>query len=284
MGGRCWRDALVPCAGAVYAHGKVIVRVAVLENTGIVVSGHVPVTSHRVVDMVAVHGGLRTDAGTEAELVFRDEACPLVVLSTRTKGVAVDESTDWVSIAISTAVIQLSTGITLANVDLREIANTSDLHVVMSLHKVHASECAVRDDASASARFGAEGDGFALRVADGAVRSRRSPQAEIDRGVQPDGLAIGRWVRASTAGIDTELAILGFLRKIIGAVARVPNLIRIAIGAAPQLDAVPVSLTSSGQIHALSMVVPRETIIASVGELLILVIRCASPDLQFRAV
>lgn len=90
-----------------------IVRVAVLENTGIVVSGHVlweknvsthvdvliwgrtyPVTSHRVVDMVAVHGGLRTDAGTEAELVFRDEACPLVVLSTRTKGVAVDESTD----------------------------------------------------------------------------------------------------------------------------------------------------------------------------------------------
>jgi hypothetical protein len=42
--------------------------------------------------MVAVYGGLGTDAGAEAELGVRDEARPLMVLNARSKGVAIDKS------------------------------------------------------------------------------------------------------------------------------------------------------------------------------------------------
>jgi hypothetical protein len=42
--------------------------------------------------MVAVYGGVGTDAGAEAELGVRDEACPLMILNAKSEGVAVDKS------------------------------------------------------------------------------------------------------------------------------------------------------------------------------------------------
>ena len=53
-----------------------------------------PVTAHDIVDVVAKHSCLCTDAGTEAKLCVGNEAGPFVVLLTGSKGVAVDESSD----------------------------------------------------------------------------------------------------------------------------------------------------------------------------------------------
>src|ERR1700733_1887318 len=72
---------------------------------------------------------------------------------------------------ISTTIIQLPSSISLTNIDLGKIANACNLYIVGGLHKVHASKCTVGNDASASSRFSAKRDGFALLVTDGAIRN-----------------------------------------------------------------------------------------------------------------
>jgi hypothetical protein len=95
-GGRL--STLVPGGGTINAHRKVIVTVAVLEDTGVVVGGHVPEAAHLVVDVLAVASGVLADAGAEAELGVRHEGSPFVVLeglAVHTEGLAEDQTTDW---------------------------------------------------------------------------------------------------------------------------------------------------------------------------------------------
>lgn len=132
MGSRGGVDTLVPGACAIHTHreaekGKgsvtekeecvwgrylLVVGVAGLEDTSIVVGGHVllrwgrserpqsnrettdPVASHDVVDVVAVLRGIGSDAGAETELIIRDKAGPFVVLLAGSEGVSVYEASD----------------------------------------------------------------------------------------------------------------------------------------------------------------------------------------------
>jgi hypothetical protein len=74
---------------------------------------------------------------------------PLPVVNTDQRSIFVRQSDNTGSRTISTTVIQFTALISLADIDLREIANTSNLHIVRRAHKVHTTECTIRDDASA---------------------------------------------------------------------------------------------------------------------------------------
>ena len=71
------------------------VSLAGIERTGEIVSGHVPVATHDVVDVVAKLLRAGTDAGADAEFVVGDEGSPLVVLQTSAEGVSEYQATNW---------------------------------------------------------------------------------------------------------------------------------------------------------------------------------------------
>ena len=70
-----------------------------------------PEASHDVVDVVAVYGGTRANACTEAKLVVRDEASPFVVLDAPAKGVAINEASDYNPTINDSTIIQFNTGL-----------------------------------------------------------------------------------------------------------------------------------------------------------------------------
>lgn len=70
--------------------------------------------------------------------------------------------------------VKLSTSVSLTDIHLCEIANTSDLNIIGCLDKMNAFEGAVGDDASSTAGFSAPGDLFTFGVADVAVSIGRS--------------------------------------------------------------------------------------------------------------
>ena len=95
MGRRSGANALVPRRRAiVHTHRSSGIALALLENTGIVVGGHIPPASHGVVDVVAEFLSPGTCACANAELLVGDELGPLVVLETIGEGVAKDKTTD----------------------------------------------------------------------------------------------------------------------------------------------------------------------------------------------
>jgi len=53
VGSRSWVDTLVPGRGTVDTHGLSNIAVARLEDTRVVISRHVPVTTHNIVDVLA---------------------------------------------------------------------------------------------------------------------------------------------------------------------------------------------------------------------------------------
>jgi len=73
-------DALMPCGSAVHTHWEVVVSKAVLEDTRVIVGGHIPEAAHDVVNVLAVFRGIGTSASAETELSVRDERGPLVIL------------------------------------------------------------------------------------------------------------------------------------------------------------------------------------------------------------
>jgi hypothetical protein len=104
VSGRSGGCALLPGGSAVHAHWGSEIAVTLLELAFSVVSRDVlngrsfiskelgkegegtnPVTAHLVVNVVAQLGSITTDACTDAELLLRDEASPLVVLSVGSK-------------------------------------------------------------------------------------------------------------------------------------------------------------------------------------------------------
>jgi hypothetical protein len=156
-----------------------------------------PVASHDVVDVVAELLSTGTKARANAELLLGDKFGPFVVLHALAEGVAVEESTNCrdnhqlneigrhaavsrtrVALAVSTTVVEFSSRITLGNVHLSEVANTSDLDIFSGLDEVDTLEGSVRDGAGSTAGLGAVRNGDALHVANGA-RGRRCEEAEV---------------------------------------------------------------------------------------------------------
>jgi len=143
--GRCGADALVPCASAVYAHREVVIGVAVLERACVVVGRDIPVAPHDIVDVVAVHCSVRTNARTEAELIVGYEARPFVVLCASAERVAINQTANWVSLPIMTTIIKLPSIVTLLDVDLGKVTDTGDLNVIGCPDEVDAFQRTVWD-------------------------------------------------------------------------------------------------------------------------------------------
>jgi len=280
------RGTLVPGAGTVNTHRKIVIALAILVSTSVVVGGDVPVAAHLVVDVVAELGSITTDAGTNAELRVGDELGPLVVLHTRAEGVSVNETTSRITAAVSTTVIELTSSIALLDVQLGEIANTSDLNVARSLDEVNTLECAVGDGTSTTAGLGAPSDSLVLRVADGAVGVRRCPEAEVLGRVHPCGLAVGSLAGGGSAGVGSVLAALGGGRKLGGEVTDIPDLVGVGCAiAGPDLRTIARSSASLSKVEALAVVDPGDRVIPDgIGPFLVGVGGVARPDLKFSAV
>jgi len=107
-----------------------------------------------------------------------------------------------------------TTGITLLDINFGEIADASDLDVVLGTNKVDAFEGAVRDNTRTSAALGAPSDLDLLRVSNVADR-RGCPETEIVGVVHPHGLAHGGLGRFSTAVVSSGLTVLGLGRELV---------------------------------------------------------------------
>jgi len=181
----------VPSGCPVYTHGECIISLARFEFTRIVVSRHVPVAAHNIVDMLAVPSGIRTNASTEAELSSRHEIGPLVVLEGIAEAVTEDKSANRVAVAISTMGVEFSSIILCLDVHLGKIANAGNLYVVWRLDEMNTLERSVGHSPGATTRFCAPSDFVTLGITDGLGRFGGRPQAEVIKIVNPDGLAAG---------------------------------------------------------------------------------------------
>lgn len=204
--------ALVPCRCAINAHREIVVAEARLKHTTVVVRRHIPVATHHVVDVLAVARCVRACARAEAELVVADEARPLVVLECGAERVAVNETTNWVTVAVRAMRVELASLIAVRDVQAREVTHARHLNVVWRLNEVHAMECAIRNCARAPAALCAPGDLLPLRVPDSAL-ARRCPQAEIINIVDPRRLAVRGLRGGGAAVVRACLAVFRLARK-----------------------------------------------------------------------
>lgn len=136
--------------------------------------------------------------GTDSEtvLVVRDKAHPLhvpYILACNTGG---GITTDGVTDVLGSPRVELSSGITVGNVDLGTVPEPVDLDVKGGLDVMSSSDDAVRDQPGVVTGLGAVGDDDGLDVPDQAIRSwlRRTPKAEIIDTVQRDQPRVGSLV------------------------------------------------------------------------------------------
>lgn len=174
----------MPGGSTVNAHGKIIVGFARLKFARGVVGRHVPVAAHLVVDVLAVLPRIGAGTSAHAELRSTDEAGPFGILQVGSESVAEDKTANGVAVTVRTVGIQFTTLVILLDIDLRQIAGTSDLDIVLGTDKMNTFEGTFRNDASASATLSAPSDFLPFSVADGADR-RRCPQAEIISVIHP---------------------------------------------------------------------------------------------------
>ena len=158
-----------------------------------------------------------------------------MILERISKRVAEHESADGIAVTVCAVRVELTSLIAPRDVHASKVTNTRHLNIVWRLHEMHTVQRAVRDCARSSARLGAPCDLFAFGVANSAQRGR-SPEAEVVYVVYPGGLAHGGLGGASTAAVCARLAILRFGRKLGVEVARIPDLVCVAVRAGPDLD------------------------------------------------
>jgi len=129
-----------------------------------------------------------THASTEAELSLRHKGRPFVILQGISERIAEHKTTDCeasdcrpqrihrthtgVAVAVRTMRVQLTSLITLPDVNLREVALARNLHIIRGLDEVDPLQRAVGNCAGSATRFCAPCDLFALRVADRTYRWR----------------------------------------------------------------------------------------------------------------
>jgi len=216
--------SLIKGRGTIDTHGEIIVAIAGLIGSSVVIGRHVPVAAQQVIDVIAVLGGIGTNAGTEAEFGVGDEGRPFMILEIGTEGVSVDQSTNGIAISVSSMRVEFTSSVALADVNLSEITNAGNLNIIRRLHKMNTFEGSVGDSAGATAGLGAPRHLFAFCVTD-CANTRGCPQAEIVNIVDPSRLAFRALTGRGTTVICAGLAVL---RLVGGAGSRepdVPNLI-----------------------------------------------------------
>jgi len=270
VSGRSGLLALVERRGTVDTHGEVVVTFAGFVGSSVIVGGHVPVATQQVVNVVAVLSSVRANASTEAEFGVRNEGGPFVVLKVGAESVSVDQTTNGVAISICSVRIEFTSSVTLAHVDLGEITNASDLNVIRSLHKVDTLEGPIRDGTSAATGFGAPSNLFTFRVAD-RTNAGRSPETEVIDVVDPSSLALGTLAGSGATVVRSGLTILGLAGWAGNRIAHIPDLVRIATRALPNLKDIAISGGTAGKIRAFAMVSPGKAIVRGVIPSLILV-------------
>lgn len=177
----------------------------------------------------------RTYASTEAELRVGHEVRPLMVLQAISEGVSVHQSTNRVPIPIRAVRVELASIISLRDINLREVPDTSDLDIVGSLHEMDALQRAIRDGTRATTRLGAPSDLLTLGVSNRAHRRRR-PEAEIVDVVDPRRLAHRGLRGARATVVRSSLPVLRLVGQLGVVVSRVPDLVRVTVRALPDLN------------------------------------------------
>jgi len=236
--------------------------------------------------VLAVLPRFGTGASAHAKLVCADEAGPFCVLVVGSEGIAEDESTYGVTVAVSAVRIKFTTLVTLLNIDLSQVTDTSDLNVVLGTNKVDALESAIRDETCASAALGAPSDFLPLGIADIANGGRR-PQAEIIGVVHPHGLAHRGLGRLGTAVVGAGLTALRFRRQLVVHITDIPNLVVIVLVAVagPDLHLVSVRQCAIGEVHAFALR-PFDMVVAifCVVKFLVGVLGRTVPNLKLRTI
>lgn len=106
--------------------------------------------------------------------------------------------------------IQLSSEVTIRNIDPCLINVSHDLHIIRRPHILHALKSALRDEAGALSGFRAPCDCLVLDIADDGVGFRWRPEAEVVKMVQECSLATRLLVfGGAIAQVVTELAATG---------------------------------------------------------------------------
>lgn len=213
---RRWRDRLplVKCGRPIDAHRLSRVTQALLKHPRRIITRHIPLAPHDVIDMLAhcrrIHRGL---ASAEAELINCHKIRPLVNLLQRAECAREHEATDRISIAICTVGVKLAASVAGGNVDVREISNTCDLNVVWSDHNVRTSDGAVRDQSCSVSTLHAPCYFDLLGVPDDRVRAwlRRRPDTPILNSVDISILALRRLIVASSAVVVACLPLLALI-------------------------------------------------------------------------
>lgn len=218
--------------------------------------------------MVAVNGGIWSDTRANAKFVVRDELGPFVELLLVPENVSVDKTSDGVSETIGTMVVQFSSVITLWDVDLGKVTSARDLHVFGGLDPVDTSKCTSWHDASPVVSVCAVSNRDTLRVSDG-ITSRRSPQAEIVDGVQPECLTLSSGRGSGSTVIDTRLSWLRGRGETGGPVSYVPTLIAVVAITVPDLNLISVGQGATREVQAFSVVGPCQMIVSSPIPLLV---------------
>lgn len=146
-------------------------------------------TSHHIVDMLAVSSSIGTNACSYAEFIVGDELGPLMELLLVSKYISIDETADRIAVSISTVIIQFSSFVTSRDVNLGEISDAGDLDIFWCLDKVNSSERSCRHDTSAVCTMRAVSNGLAFNVAD-RVLNGWAPKAKVVQRVDPQGLTL----------------------------------------------------------------------------------------------
>lgn len=140
----CWLS-LEERRPSVDAHWFATICLAVLKCAGAVVSGHVPVTAHHIIYMLAIRGGIPTGlASSDTELSIREKIRPLVELLKCSKSIRKDEAANRITIPICSMWIKLSTTIPMWNVDECQVPDTCDLNKIWCLDEMCAFDGAIR--------------------------------------------------------------------------------------------------------------------------------------------
>jgi len=219
LGGWSGWVALEEGGRAVNTHRLTAVADASLECSRGVACGHVPCTSHDIVNVLAVCRGQRTGfAGAEAELVETHKVSPFVNLLEWAKGRREDQASNGVSVAIRAVWIKLTTAISSRDVDFRKVPNPCYLDKVWRLHEMGASDGTIRNETSSVANLHAIGDGDALNGTDHRAwtRLRWPPHTKIVDRINVRILAARSLVEASSASIRPGLSGLALIGETTG--------------------------------------------------------------------
>jgi len=158
MRGRGHRITLVEGRTSIDTHRIAGVSQTLFERPSGVVTRHVPITAHHVVNVLAQPRTLRSFfACSDTKLCGGHEVRPLVQLLQLAvvEYTGKDQATDGVTVSSSTVRVELASRIACRDVHGGEVTNTSNLDVIGGLNEVGSFDCTRWNHSSSISRVGA---------------------------------------------------------------------------------------------------------------------------------